>query len=75
MSLWITRIGDDGGRVQYNLDNLTIGDVPCSSLSQAELFRKMRALAVPNIDATLGHQALLERWSDHLSKVVATAAG
>jgi hypothetical protein len=71
MSLFISKIGPSGQRIDYDLRNLTIGEVRCADLSQAELFRKMRALAVPGIQATDGHQALLEKWASHLATAAA----
>jgi hypothetical protein len=48
--------------------NLSIGDRPCSEMSQCELFRAMLYL-VPNISAEMGHQELMQRMAAHFARV------
>jgi hypothetical protein len=66
----ITRVDEKGRKTELNLGGLTIGDRRCRDMSQIELFRAMRNL-VPGIDATMGHQALMERLCEHYANAAA----
>ena len=72
MGILIHRKTPSGRSITYDLSRLTIGDRPCADMSQAELFRSLNALAVPGVDDnTMGKQAMLQLWAEHLAQVAA----
>jgi hypothetical protein len=58
------------GKPPLNLSALVIGGKPADSLSREELYRKLHAMAVPNINSNMGKMELLTRWGDHLAAAI-----
>src|SRR5262249_12683867 len=58
-------------RVEYDLSRIQIDGRPAAELEQHILYRRIAALKVPNIAATMGKQELLTVWASHLSQAIA----